>query len=103
MSSAVILPAVRVASSLKSRTKPSEPLTAAVPLIAASTSSVLNHRPETSVVDENLRVHECPNLYLCGSEVFVTGGAMQPCLTIVALAHRLADHLGERLAGEAGP
>jgi len=57
--------------------------------------------PGTSVVDRNLRVHDSPNLYLCGSEVFVTGGAMQPCLTISALAHRLADHLASRL-GEPG-
>ena len=49
--------------------------------------------PTKSVVDRNLRVHGMKNLYACGSEVFVTGGAMQPCLTIVALAHRLADHL----------
>jgi glucose dehydrogenase len=53
--------------------------------------------PGTSVVDRHLRVHESPNLYLCGSEVFVTGGAMQPCLTISALAHRLADHLAARI------
>lgn len=53
--------------------------------------------PRTSVVDRNLRVHSSPNLYLCGSEVFVTGGAMQPCLTIAALAHRLGDHLASRL------
>jgi choline dehydrogenase-like flavoprotein len=48
---------------------------------------------KTSVVDRNLKVHTVPNLYVCGSEVFVTGGAMQPCLTIAALSHRLADHL----------
>jgi choline dehydrogenase-like flavoprotein len=53
--------------------------------------------PATSVVDGDLRVHETPNLYVCGSEVFVTGGAMQPSLTIVALALRLADHLADRL------
>jgi len=52
---------------------------------------------KTSVVDRNLRLHESTNLYICGSEVFVTGGAMQPCLTIVALAHRLADHLSNTL------
>ena len=51
----------------------------------------------TSVVDPDLRVHETPNLYVCGSEVFVTGGAMQPSLTIAALALRLADHLAGRL------
>ena len=53
--------------------------------------------PTTSVVDRDLRVHGMKNLYVCGCEVFVTGGAMMPCLTIVALAHRLADHLVERL------
>jgi choline dehydrogenase-like flavoprotein len=58
--------------------------------------------PGTSVVDRNLRVHDSPNLYLCGSEVFVTGGAMQPCLTISALAHRLADHLASRLGEPRG-
>ena len=52
--------------------------------------------PAKSVVDKNLRVHGINNLYACGSEVFVTGGAMQPCLTIVALAHRLADHLMQK-------
>jgi choline dehydrogenase-like flavoprotein len=52
--------------------------------------------PGTSVVDRHLRVHESPNLYVLGSAVFVTGGAANPTLTIVALAHRLADHLGGR-------
>ncbi len=53
--------------------------------------------PRSSVVDRDLRVHESPNLYVCGSEVFSTGGAMQPSLSIAALALRLADHLTERL------
>jgi choline dehydrogenase-like flavoprotein len=51
----------------------------------------------TSVADRNLRVHDCPNLYLSGSETFVTGAAVPPVLTIVALAHRLCDQLLERL------
>jgi choline dehydrogenase-like flavoprotein len=59
----------------------------------------MGRSPATSVVDPDLRVHETPNLYVCGSEVFVTGGAMQPSLTIVALALRLADHLTSRLGG----
>ena len=58
----------------------------------------MGNNPQRSVTDRYLRVHESPNLYLCGSEVFVTGGAMQPCLTIVALAHRLADYLKIRLS-----
>jgi choline dehydrogenase-like flavoprotein len=53
----------------------------------------MGSNPRTSVVDRNLKVHGVPNLYVCGSEVFVTGGAMQPCLTIVALALRLGEHL----------
>ena len=49
--------------------------------------------PNTSVVDRNLRVHGSPNLYLSGSETFVTGAGVQPVLTITALAHRLGEHL----------
>jgi choline dehydrogenase-like flavoprotein len=49
--------------------------------------------PVTSVVDPDLRVHDTRNLYVCGSEVFVTGAAVQPVLTITALALRLAAHL----------
>lgn len=54
---------------------------------------MMGDNPKTSVVDANLHVHDTKNLYICGSEVFVTGGAMQPCLTIAALSHRLANHL----------
>ena len=47
----------------------------------------------TSVVDQNLRSHDVPNLYILGSSVFVTVGMANPTLTISALALRLADHL----------
>jgi choline dehydrogenase-like flavoprotein len=60
----------------------------------------MGDNPLTSVVDRNLKIHEVPNLYVCGSEVFVTGGAMQPCLTITALAHRLADRLVDVLSNQ---
>ncbi|ADE16346.1 glucose-methanol-choline oxidoreductase [Nitrosococcus halophilus Nc 4] len=53
----------------------------------------MGDNPKTSVVDRNLKVHDCPNLYLCGSETFVTGSPAPPVLTITALAHRLGDHL----------
>jgi choline dehydrogenase-like flavoprotein len=53
----------------------------------------MGENPRASVVDGNLQVHGCPNLFLCGAEVFTTGGAVQPVLTIAALAHRLGDHL----------
>jgi choline dehydrogenase-like flavoprotein len=48
---------------------------------------------KTSVVDANCRAHDVENLYLAGSSVFPTGGDSNPTLTIVALAHRLAETL----------
>jgi glucose dehydrogenase len=49
-----------------------------------------------SVVDKDLRVHETENLFILSSAVFVTSGVGNPTLTIVALAHRLADHLSQQ-------
>lgn len=57
--------------------------------------------PATSVVDRDLRVHGTPNLYVAGSASFVTAGAAHPTPAIVALSHRLADHLRGRLASGA--
>lgn len=45
------------------------------------------------VVDPDCRVHGCGNLFVVGGSVFPTGGAVNPTLTILALALRLADHL----------
>lgn len=45
------------------------------------------------VVDGNLRAHDVDNLYIAGSSTFASGGNSNPTLTIVALAHRLADYL----------
>ncbi|MCB1890554.1 MAG: GMC family oxidoreductase [Rhodocyclaceae bacterium] len=52
--------------------------------------------PHQGVVDADCRVHGIDNLYIAGSSVFPTGGAANPTLTLVALALRLADHLGAR-------
>jgi choline dehydrogenase-like flavoprotein len=49
--------------------------------------------PERGVVDRNCRVHEVDNLYMSGASVFTTSGHVNPTLTIVALALRLADHV----------
>jgi choline dehydrogenase-like flavoprotein len=49
--------------------------------------------PSTSVVNGDCRTHQVENLYIAGSSVFPTGGEANPTLTIVALAHRLADTL----------
>ena len=45
------------------------------------------------VVNADYRVHNVENLYVAGSSVFPTGGNINPTLTLVALAIRLADHL----------
>ena len=49
--------------------------------------------PAQGVVDANCRVHGLANLFVAGSSVFPTYGAVNPTLTIIALAFRLADHL----------
>lgn len=49
------------------------------------------------VVDKNLTVHGYDNLHIAGSSVFTTGGWANPTLTIVALSHRLAEHLRKKL------
>jgi choline dehydrogenase-like flavoprotein len=49
--------------------------------------------PTVSVVNADCRTHLVTNLYITGGSVFTTGGDSNPTLTIVALAHRLADTL----------
>jgi choline dehydrogenase-like flavoprotein len=49
--------------------------------------------PATSVVDTNLRSHDLGNLYIADASVFPSIGAVNPALTIMALAIRLGDHL----------
>lgn len=52
------------------------------------------HRdPHFGVVDEHCRLHSRENLFIAGSSVFPTTSAVNPTLTIIALAMRLADHL----------
>jgi choline dehydrogenase-like flavoprotein len=47
----------------------------------------------TGVVNADLRLHGVANLYVAGSSVFPTSGHVNPTLTILTLAYRLADHL----------
>ena len=49
--------------------------------------------PRNGVVDANCTVHGYSNLHLAGSSVFTTGGWANPTLTLLALTHRLGDHL----------
>jgi choline dehydrogenase-like flavoprotein len=52
--------------------------------------------PKRGVVDPHGRVHGLANLFVAGGSVFPTGGCINPTLTIVALALRLADHVLSR-------
>ena len=49
--------------------------------------------PKKGVVDADLKVHGIANLFLAGSSVYPTYGAVNPTLSIVAMALRLADHV----------
>lgn len=58
--------------------------------------------PKRGVVDRNGQVHGVANLLITGGSVFTTGGYANPTLTVVALAHRLADHLTETMRAHVG-
>lgn len=53
--------------------------------------------PSEGVVDADLKVHSVDNLYIASSAVFGTPGTATPTFTILALAIRLADHLGSEV------
>jgi len=53
--------------------------------------------PRHGVVDADCRIHRLENLYIRGSSMFPTCGNVNPTLTIVALAIRLAEQLKQRL------
>jgi choline dehydrogenase-like flavoprotein len=52
--------------------------------------------PETSVVDPWCRSWDVPNLFICDGSVFVTSAAVNPSLTIQAIATRTADYIIDR-------
>jgi len=59
--------------------------------------------PAQSVVNPWCRAHDVDNLYIVDGSVFPTAGAVNPSLTIMALATRTAAHLTERARrGELG-
>jgi len=49
--------------------------------------------PATSVVDANLRAHDLDNLYIVDASVLPTSAAVNPSLTVAALALRAGDHI----------
>ncbi|HXG66532.1 MAG TPA: GMC oxidoreductase, partial [Blastocatellia bacterium] len=56
--------------------------------------------PRQGVVNANCQVHGISNLFIAGSSVFPTGGYINPTLTIIALAIRLADHVKKVLEAD---
>ena len=53
--------------------------------------------PTASVLDLNCKAHELDNLYVTDASFFPSIGAVNPTLTIIANALRVADHLKGRL------
>jgi choline dehydrogenase-like flavoprotein len=54
--------------------------------------------PGTSVVDASLRAHDLDNLYIVDASVLPTSAAVNPSLTIAALALRAGDHIARAAA-----
>ena len=53
--------------------------------------------PKTSALDANCKTHELDNLYVVDAGFFVSSGAVNPALTIIANALRVGDHIIEKL------
>jgi choline dehydrogenase-like flavoprotein len=49
--------------------------------------------PLSSVLDPNCKAHDLDNLYVVDASCFVSASAVNPSLTIIANAIRIADHL----------
>jgi choline dehydrogenase-like flavoprotein len=61
----------------------------------------MSNDPKLGVVDANCKVHGINNLFVAGSSCYVTAGAPNPTLTLVALALRLSDYLKSRVEAKA--
>ena len=53
--------------------------------------------PATPVLDRDYKAHEADNLYVADSSLFMSSTAVNPTLTIVANALRVAERIAERL------
>jgi choline dehydrogenase-like flavoprotein len=54
--------------------------------------------PKSSALNTSCRAHEVDNLYVVDGSFFPSSAAVNPALTIMANALRVADHLKDRLA-----
>lgn len=58
----------------------------------------MGNDPKSSVLDPHCKAHDLDNLYVVDASCFVSASAVNPSLTIIANAIRIADHLvSERL------
>ena len=53
----------------------------------------MGHGPDDGVVDSDGRVWSCDNLWICDGSVMPTGGGVNPAMTIMANAARIADRI----------
>jgi choline dehydrogenase-like flavoprotein len=56
-------------------------------------TAVFGDDPRSSVLDPWCRAHDLDNLYVVDASFFPSSGAVNPGLTIIAQALRVADHL----------
>jgi choline dehydrogenase-like flavoprotein len=57
----------------------------------------MGNNPKESVLNSFCRSHDLTNLYVVDASVFPSASEKNPTLTIMALASRTADHIGDRL------
>jgi choline dehydrogenase-like flavoprotein len=53
--------------------------------------------PKSSALDVNCKAHDLDNLYVVDGSFFVSSGAVNPALTIMANALRVGEHIIERM------
>ena len=53
--------------------------------------------PKKSVLNQFNQAHDVKNLFVVDGSSFVSGGAQNPMLTMVALALRASEHLAEEM------
>ncbi|MFL6449192.1 MAG: GMC family oxidoreductase [Bryobacteraceae bacterium] len=51
----------------------------------------------TSALNSDCRAHDVDNLYVVDASFFLSSGAVNPALTVMANALRIGDHLKKRL------
>ncbi len=49
--------------------------------------------PLSSVLDTNCKAHDLDNLYVVDASFFVSASAVNPSLTVIANAIRVAEHI----------